>query len=87
MIRSQVKYRSDVPLPGGGGGLPCNRPMLMCRWLGSHFYDWIDHNGVAFSIAVILEWCRIFSGIAEVRIFWQVGILGIKNIGRFAVQR
>ena len=21
----------------------------MCRWMGSHFYDWIDYNGVAFS--------------------------------------
>ena len=22
----------------------------MCRWMGSHFHDWIDYNGVAFSI-------------------------------------
>ena len=21
----------------------------MCRWMGSHFHDWIDYNGVAFS--------------------------------------
>ena len=23
------------------------KPMGMCRWMGSHFYDWIDYNGVA----------------------------------------
>lgn len=22
----------------------------MCHWMGSHFYDWIDYNRVAFSI-------------------------------------
>ena len=22
----------------------------MCRWMGSHFHDWIDYNGVAFSL-------------------------------------
>ena len=24
------------------------RPMGMCRWMGSHFHDWIDNNGVVF---------------------------------------
>ena len=33
-----------------GGVLPCNRLMGMCRWMGSHFHDWIDYNGVAFSM-------------------------------------
>ena len=33
----------------------------MCRWMGSHFHDWIDYNGVAFSTE-LLEWARIFSG-------------------------
>ena len=33
----------------GGGALPSNRLMGMCRWMGSHFHDWIDYNGVAFS--------------------------------------
>ena len=47
--------------PGEGGGLPSNRLMGMCRWMGSHFHDWIDYNGVAFSID-LLEWGRIFSG-------------------------
>ena len=46
---------------GGGGALPSNRLMGMCRWMGLHFHDWIDYNGVAFSIE-LLEWGRIFSG-------------------------
>ena len=33
----------------------------MCRRIGSHFHDWIDYNGIAFSIE-LLEWGRIFSG-------------------------
>ena len=32
----------------------------MCRWMGSHFHDWIDYNGVAFSIQ-LLERGRTFS--------------------------
>ena len=31
----------------------------MCHWMGSHFHDWIDYHGVAFSIE-LLEWGRIF---------------------------
>ena len=46
----------------------------MCRWMGSHFHDWIDCNGVEFSTE-LLEWGRIFLG------FWgknmQAGSLGI----------
>ena len=34
--------------------------MGMCRWMGSHFHDWSDYNGVAFSIE-FLEWGRKFS--------------------------
>ena len=29
------------------GVLPYKRLMGMCRWMGSHFHDWIDYNGVA----------------------------------------
>ena len=29
-----------------GGVLPYKRLMGMCRWMGSHFHDWIDYNGV-----------------------------------------
>ena len=32
----------------------------MCRWMGLYFHDWIDYNGVAFSIE-LLEWGRTFS--------------------------
>ena len=32
----------------------------MCRWMGSHFYDWIDYNEAAFSTEV-LEWDRTIS--------------------------
>ena len=47
----------------GGGLLPYKRIMGMCRWMGSHFHDWIDYNGVAFSRLSIelLEWGRTFS--------------------------
>ena len=31
----------------------------MCCWMGSHFHDWIDYNGVAFSIE-LLKWGRSF---------------------------
>ena len=36
----------------------------MCRWMGSHLHDWIDYNGVAFSLE-LLEWGRTFSGFGE----------------------
>ena len=42
----------------------------MCRWMGSHFHDWIDYNGVTFSIE-ILEWGRTFSD------FWGTKVLHI----------
>ena len=47
-------YKVDVMKSAGGGGvLPCKRLMDMCRWMGSHFNDWIDYNGVAFSIELL----------------------------------
>ena len=33
----------------------------MCRWMGSHFHDWIDYNGVAVPVE-LLESCCIFLG-------------------------
>ena len=45
---------------GGGRVLPYKRRIGMCRWMGSHFHDWIDYNGVAFSID-LLEWGCKFS--------------------------
>ena len=67
------------------GALPSNRLIGMCRWMGSHFHDWIDYNEVAFSIE-LLEWGRIFWDFG-VRKFWQVASWVLKNIGRFAVQK
>ena len=43
-----------------GAILPYKRLMGMCRWMGSHFHDWIDYNGVAVSIE-LLEEGRTFS--------------------------
>ena len=46
-----LKYEDRVPGtrtggPGGRGGvLPYKRLVGMCRWMGSHFHDWIDYNG------------------------------------------
>ena len=42
-------------------------------------------TGLTISIE-LLEWGRVFSGFGGMRIFWQVGILAIKNIGRFGLQ-
>ena len=83
-IKQVLENCNEARGGGGGGTLPSNRLMGMCRWMGSHFHDWIDYNGVTFSIE-LLEWGRIFLG------FWGKNILaslGIKkNIGRFAVQK
>ena len=43
-----------------GGVFPYKRLMGMYRWMGSHFHDWIDYNGVAFSIE-LLAWGHTFS--------------------------
>ena len=42
----------------------------MCRWMGSHFHDWIDCDGVSFSVE-LLEWGRTFSD------FWGMKVLHI----------
>ena len=40
--------------------------------MGSHFHDWIDYNGVAFSIELlVLEWGGTFSD------FWGKKVLHI----------
>ena len=60
--KGQFQDHKGCPAPGAGGGglLPYKRLIGMCRWMGSHFHDWSDYNGVAFSIE-LLEWCRKFS--------------------------
>ena len=47
--------------------------MGMCRWVGSHFHDWIDCNGDAFSIELV-EWGRTFSD------FWGKTVLHILRL-------
>ena len=32
------------------GVLPYKRLLGMCRWMGSHFHDWSDYNGVIFGV-------------------------------------
>ena len=54
-------YTDTVTRGGGGITLPYKRLTGMCCWMGSHFQDLIDYNGVAFSIE-LLEWSRIFWG-------------------------
>ena len=58
----------DEPNPGVIP--PYKKLMEMCRLIGSHFYDWIDCNGVAFS-RELLEWGRTFSD------FWGKKVLHI----------
>ena len=43
------------------GVLPSKRLLRMCRWMGSHFHNWPDYNGVTFLVE-LLEWGRKFSG-------------------------
>ena len=56
----QIATIITMSLGGWGGVLPDKRLMGMCCWMGSHFHDWIDYNGVAFSTE-LLEWGRTFS--------------------------
>ena len=53
-----IHYTPTSPHPGGA--LPYKSLMGMCRWMGSHFHDWSDYNGVAFLID-LLEWGRKFT--------------------------
>ena len=55
-----LSLRSMAARRGGGGLLPYKRLMGVCHWMGSHFHEWIDYNGVAFS-RELLEWGRAFS--------------------------
>ena len=55
MRKKNLKHKKNSCVsmhPGGwcAGILPFKRLMGMCRWIGSHFHDWIDYNGIAFSI-------------------------------------
>ena len=62
-----------------GGVLPSNRLTVMCRWMGSHFHDCIDYNGVVFSIGAnrVTRMGSHIYGISGLSKFRQVGIWGI----------
>ena len=32
----------------------------MCHWMGSHLADWIDYNGVSFSMELLAWGCTDF---------------------------
>ena len=59
----------------GGGVLPSKRLLGMCRWMGSHFHNRVDYNGVTFLVE-LLEWGRKFSRFLE---YESSGKQGIKN--------
>ena len=52
-IPSETDIKQIRMEPGGGGGLSYKRLLGICRWMGSHFHDWSDYNGVAFSIELL----------------------------------
>ena len=70
--QNRLRQTKLTPGVGGGGVLPYKRLMGMCRWMRSHFHDWSDKNGVAFSIE-LLEWGRTFSD------FWGKTVLHISS--------
>ena len=69
MEEYHLKYHDDVYTDRRGVLLPYKRLMGMCCWMGSHFHNWIDYNGVAFLIE-LLEWGRTFSDFWGVRQFF-----------------
>ena len=63
-------------IPRGGGGVLLSKRLLgMCRWMGSHFRNWTDYNGVTFLVE-LLEWGRTFSGFLRLE---NSGMQGFKN--------
>ena len=59
---SETNPEGIAPLGVGGGVLLSKRLLGMCRWMKSHFHNWIDYNGVTFLVE-LLEWGGTFSGI------------------------
>ena len=50
----------------------------MCRWMGSHFHDWIDYNGVARSTE-LLEWGFLNLRLANLPDVFIVGEKWVKS--------
>ena len=53
----------------------------MCRWMRSHFHNWIDYNGVTFLVE-LQEWGSTFSVFLDKKILVSRDL----KIGRFAVK-
>ena len=53
---------ANFPRGRGEGVISYKRLLGMCHWMGSHFHDWSDCNGVAFSTE---------NGVAN---FWILGV-------------
>ena len=51
----------NLPPQSSRGVLPSKRLLGMCRWMGSHFCNWTDYNGVSFLVE-LLEWGHKFLG-------------------------
>ena len=49
---------------------PCGRGW-MCRWLGSHFHDWVNYDGLAFSIELLVMGSHF-------QIFWGKTVLHLR---------
>ena len=56
----RITVRGTIDMKGSV--LPYKKLMGMYHWMGSHFHDWGEYNGVAFSIE-LLEWGRKFKAV------------------------
>ena len=52
---------------------PYKRLMGICRWIGSHFDNWIDYNGVTFSTVLLEGGCTFsdFGGKKVLHIYYK----------------
>ena len=69
-------------LPGGWCLLSSKKLLGKCRWMGSHFHNWTDYNGVPFLVE-LLEWSRTFSGFRDKKVLVSRDL----KIARFAVKK
>ena len=55
----------------------------MCRWMGSHFHNWVDYNEVTFLVD------GYWNGVVHFRDFWdKKGLVSRDSkIRRFAVKK
>ena len=77
--RSPEQWEHTDQLQKALAVLPYKRLMRMCHWIGSHFHDWIDYNGVALSIEV-LESGRTFSDFWGKIVLYIYGQQTYKNV-------